>query len=80
MAEGLKRPDLEGLAGWVKSHAEATTLTLPYAQAKALLDDLRTLQQSAVLLRKQNKKLRLRLAALKEEAGTADASDPDDDV
>lgn len=80
MRDGLRSSDLDGLAGWVKSHGQESQLVVPYAQAKALLDDLRQLQQGAVLLRKQNKKLRLRIALLKEAAGDAGlGSDEADD-
>lgn len=62
----------------MKSHGVDTQLVLPFAQAKALLESLRQLQQGAVLLRKQNKKLRLRIALLKEEVGDTSVEDPDD--
>ena len=78
MRDGLKSSDLEGLAAWVKHHGAEGQLTLPFPQAKGLLESLRQLQQGAVLLRKQNKKLRLRVAQLKEAAGAAGIDTGDD--
>jgi len=78
MRDGLRTTDLDGLAGWVKSHGAAAELVLTYSQAKALLESLRQLQQGGILLRKQNKKLRLRIALLKEAAGVTGDADPDD--
>jgi hypothetical protein len=50
------------LQRWVRSHVDGATLTLSFAQAKALLDELKRLRQSDAMLRQQNKKLRRREA------------------
>jgi hypothetical protein len=80
MTNDLKRADLDSLGQWVKAHASGAELVIPFAQAKALLDELRQMQQGAVLLRKQNKKLRLRIALLKEGSATDEAAGDGEDV
>ena len=64
MNQGLTTADLAGLSRWVKEHSAGAIVPLAFSQAKALLDEMKRLQQSSELLRKQNKKLRLRLSGL----------------
>jgi hypothetical protein len=54
--------DIAELQTWVERHGEGASLTLSFVQAKALLDELKRLQQSDGMLRRQNKKLRRREA------------------
>lgn len=75
----LPSADRQGLQAWVKAHGPSATLSLPHAQAKALLDEIRRLEQSSGLLRKQNAKLRARLQRLGAEADDeAEAGDADE--
>lgn len=68
MSTSLRTADRAGLQAWVQAHGPSATLAVPHAQAKALLDEIRRLEQSSGLLRKQNAKLRARLQRLGAEA------------
>jgi hypothetical protein len=57
-------PDLDA---WLKRNPDAVDLRLPRAAVAALAQELRQLRQSADRLRKQNKKVRAKVARLKGE-------------
>ncbi len=74
MAKELRSADFTSLAGWVKANGPDAVLQLQQPQARALLEEYKRLRQSSDLLRKQNRKLRVRLAG----PGAAGAPDQED--
>jgi hypothetical protein len=72
---------LPDLRAWLKNHAsENAELTLGRVDVKALSDELQRLQQGNDRLRKQNRKVRSKIAKLRAGEAVADDDDEADDL
>ena len=76
MPDDTTPQDLPDLGGWLRRHDGTGTLTLARDEVAAVVHEIKRLQQSADRLRKQNNKLRKRVARLK--GGGEDLADAGD--
>lgn len=71
-------PHVPDLAKWIRNHAAHDQLSLSYSEATALNNELKRLEQSADRLRKQNRKVRIKIDRIRAEHGVTAESEPDD--
>ncbi len=57
------------LRGWLDRHAEGDELVLGYGDVRSLFDELQRQRQSADRLRKQNRKVRVKIDRIRAEYG-----------